>query len=435
MFTNTQHKQEQENALQNPFLLTFMKKNLIQYPSSHKFELKPESESSVAIIMRTKDRPILLVRGLSSVLNQIFSDWHLFIINDGGDPIVFEETLKPYRQRFENKISVIHNEISHGMEAASNVAIRAVLSANKGEEVAGVTTKRRFAFGIIHDDDDSWHPDFLLETVSFLEREENLYFGGVCSRVTLVEEEIRGTSIHILREIPYHPEVKEINLWNLMKGNPSCPISFLFRIELFENLELFNEKMPVYGDWDFFLRVSQFSDIGFLEKSLAYYHQRPIAKNDGSGSYANSVFSAKKDFEKCKMLYESSIFRNSILTTNKEPNGFFGILFALANLEKTVSWQTWQIRQKLNFPLASNGANSNIACSELHSKIDTLWIQTQNIHEKLDRGFEVMKKFDILWIQTQNIHEKLDRLLSREQEEKQYAPKKGILRKIFSIFK
>jgi glycosyltransferase involved in cell wall biosynthesis len=51
------------------------------------------------------------------------------------------------------ELRVLHHAHSKGMEAASNAGIHA----STGE------------FVVIHDDDDSWHPDFLRETVDYLD--------------------------------------------------------------------------------------------------------------------------------------------------------------------------------------------------------------------------------------------------------------------------
>jgi glycosyltransferase involved in cell wall biosynthesis len=50
----------------------------------------------VAVITRTKDRPLLLERAIKSVHNQTFKDYVHIIINDGGDSIALEKFLKTY---------------------------------------------------------------------------------------------------------------------------------------------------------------------------------------------------------------------------------------------------------------------------------------------------------------------------------------------------
>jgi glycosyltransferase involved in cell wall biosynthesis len=81
-------------------------------------ELAPASKegvSTVAIVMRTKDRPLLLARGLASVLSQTFSRWTLWLVNDGGSAERLEDVLASFRGRFGDRLRVIHNDTSLGM--------------------------------------------------------------------------------------------------------------------------------------------------------------------------------------------------------------------------------------------------------------------------------------------------------------------------------
>lgn len=51
-------------------------------------------DNSVAIIMRTKNRPVLLARAFESVIQQTHHEWHLYLINDGGDPKPINELIE-----------------------------------------------------------------------------------------------------------------------------------------------------------------------------------------------------------------------------------------------------------------------------------------------------------------------------------------------------
>ena len=52
-----------------------------------------EPSGSVAVVMRTKDRPVLLPRALASVLSQTHQNWRLYLVNDGGDRQAFDAVL------------------------------------------------------------------------------------------------------------------------------------------------------------------------------------------------------------------------------------------------------------------------------------------------------------------------------------------------------
>src|ERR1035437_4298058 len=108
----------------------------------------------VAIITRTKDRPLLLQRSLRSVLGQSYLDWLHVIVNDGGDPVTVDGIVARFSQAYGRRVKVIHNEKSVGMQNASNIAIQATES----------------EYIVIHDDDDSWTSVFLEECVKHLDR-------------------------------------------------------------------------------------------------------------------------------------------------------------------------------------------------------------------------------------------------------------------------
>lgn len=53
-------------------------------------------EAKVAIIMRTKNRLILLNRAIQSVISQTYDNWEIQLINNGGDIVQLQHLLKQY---------------------------------------------------------------------------------------------------------------------------------------------------------------------------------------------------------------------------------------------------------------------------------------------------------------------------------------------------
>ena len=290
-----------------------MNSKLFNFPNSHEFQLPEEHKASVAIIMRTKDRPILLVRALSSIICQRFSDWHLFLVNDGGDEQLLQETIIPYLPKFVGKFTFFTNPVSLGMEAASNIAARAIMDANNGKAVPNLPQTRRFAYAVVHDDNNSWHPDFLSETTAFLELPSNLRFGGVCTQTLAIEEKIIDETIQIVAESLFKPEVRSVLLQDLLIENKFPPIAFLYRVELFSKIGLYNEHLPVLGDWDFNLRVAAFADIGFLEKTLARHH----SCYESAEGYKNSDIATNQVHRKTQELYKAAIIRETLIKNNE----------------------------------------------------------------------------------------------------------------------
>ncbi|WP_323813311.1 glycosyltransferase [Cellvibrio sp. NN19] len=232
----------------------------------------PVPTGRVAIITRTKNRPILLKRAAESVVNQTYDNYIWVIVNDGGEESPVVDVIKSSGVH-PSKVILVSNPISLGMEAASNRGI----SQSESDYI------------IIHDDDDSWKPEFLQRTVSFLESQTHAHYSGVITGTTYISEEIKtdgDVKIHAQR--PYNDWVKTVHLAEMANGNFFAPIAFLFSRNIYEQLKGFDESLPVLGDWDFNLRFLAKSNIGVIPQALANYHHRDVNNNAGS-NYSNSV--------------------------------------------------------------------------------------------------------------------------------------------------
>ena len=81
------------------------------------------SLAKVAIITRTKNRPLLLERALNSVSSQTLKDFVWVIVNDGGD----QEPVNQIVASGQNDglvVKCIHNQESLGMEVTVTVVFK-----------------------------------------------------------------------------------------------------------------------------------------------------------------------------------------------------------------------------------------------------------------------------------------------------------------------
>jgi len=140
----------------------------------------------VAIITRTKNRPLTLARVLRSIRQQSLQDFVWVVVNDGGDE---EPVNKIIAQALSIGIDAIvfHNARSLGMEGASNIGIK----------------NSESKYIVIFDDDDTWNIDFLDKTVNFLDNVDNSLFKGVVTRTLIIEEEIGNNNIIYKRSYPF----------------------------------------------------------------------------------------------------------------------------------------------------------------------------------------------------------------------------------------
>jgi glycosyltransferase involved in cell wall biosynthesis len=224
---------------------------------------------TISIITRTKDRRLLLPRALQSVLRQTREDWELIIVNDGGDPEPVDRLLQAHKSEAGNRVRVIHREVSTGMEAASNAGI--------------VQASGRYL--VIHDDDDSWHPEFLRTCLDHLEQ-AGPRVGGVVTHSSRVSENIADGAVEILGRTPYNPWLTWVSIADMAHGNLFSPISFVFRRSVYDEVGGFREDLPVLGDWEFNLRFLAGYEIDVIPKELANYHLR---QRQLTGNYGNTV--------------------------------------------------------------------------------------------------------------------------------------------------
>jgi glycosyltransferase involved in cell wall biosynthesis len=228
----------------------------------------------VTIITRTKSRPLLLQRALHSALAQTFQDWQQVIVNDGGDPAPVDRLVAAAADRYTGRSRVLHHDTSHGMEAASNAGLRA-------------STSR---YVVIHDDDDTWHPEFLQRTVHFLESKRNApSVAGVITYTERIVEKLHNDQITKIRREDFTVRPDSTLFFRMLESNTFPPISFLYRRDVFDKIGYYREDLPVLGDWEFNVRFLQAYDIGFIRERLAYYHHRVAATDK---DYNNSVVDA-----------------------------------------------------------------------------------------------------------------------------------------------
>ena len=228
----------------------------------------------VAIITRTRDRPITLDRTVRSVLGQTFQSWELVVVSDQGNLPSIQQVTEHHAGALAGRAHVLHRERSVGMEAATNHGIANSVS----------------RYIAVHDDDDTWHPDFLTRTVAFLEAAD-ASIGGVVTGTELVLERFRGNQLVEVARRALRLPTAPITPTLIRGRNPFPPISFLFRRIAFEQVGLYREDLAALGDWEFNLRFAERFGVGVIPATLAFWHIRRGARG-ALRNYANSSYQA-----------------------------------------------------------------------------------------------------------------------------------------------
>ena len=271
---------------------------------------------TVAVLVRTKDRPRFLRRALANIAEQTFTDYTVCIINDGGDESATRAILQasPLAHLLEGDAPRLMLITTSGgnMEAASNAGLAATDS----------------KFVAIHDDDDLWAPEFLERTVGALRASEAL----ICSTrvVERYERETPEGEFEVYEERIFHDGLPGFGLQFLYRTNRTVPIGILYRRRLHELVGFYDESLPVVGDWEFNLRAAAVTEVLLVDEPLAYWSLRPEA----DGAEANSV---QRQAEHAR--FDASVRARAIrddLQSGGRPGPYLYQAHLMADLERRV---------------------------------------------------------------------------------------------------
>lgn len=242
----------------------------------------------VSIIIRTKDRPVLLSRALESICSQTFGDFEMIIVNDGGDPDAVAGCVETLSEQKRARVRRIDHRSAQGRWPAANAGVREA----RGELL------------VLHDDDDRWDPHFLEACVGYLD--ENPDREGIVARTTIVRERLVDGAYETLETEPFVPESITPLLMDQMRFNHFVPIGFVYRARLHDELGPYDERHPVVADWQFNTQVLLRGPLDYVSpRPLAFWHQRPSA----AGVDGNSVIAEGNAHQLFDALLRDEAFR------------------------------------------------------------------------------------------------------------------------------
>ena len=223
--------------------------------------------TKVAIITRTKDRPVFLRRAIESVSAQTAGDYVHVIVNDGGKKDEVQSVIELFSDDIQQKIKLFHRKTPSG--APDTIFNESIDRADS-------------TYVAIHDDDDTWHPEFLERTLHVLDSGKK----AVVVRTNRIYETFKDSKIKRIKSEPYMPEMVAVSLYRQCIENQLTPIALIFSRDAYKAIGKFDSSLPVAGDWEFGIRFLKAYDVEFLDPgfALAYYHHR---KNISDNSYAS----------------------------------------------------------------------------------------------------------------------------------------------------
>lgn len=253
----------------------------------------------VAVVVRTKDRPVFLRRALDDIAAQTLVERdrgavRVVIVNDGGDAervrrLIGGHPLAP-------TVTVVDNASSRGRWTAANQGVAAVGS----------------DYLVLHDDDDTWHPDFLSETLAFLDVPENAAYAGVATFNDEVRERAQGDGFVEVSREPFLREVQHIAFVELCRRNLFPPIAYLYRRSVHDAVGPYDESMTVLADWEFNLRTARRFDIGMITKPLAYWHKRVDTTDASDGASRNATAGGEWGYDENAVRLANRLLRDDL---------------------------------------------------------------------------------------------------------------------------
>ncbi|WP_051185151.1 glycosyltransferase [Desulfatiglans anilini] len=208
----------------------------------------------VSVIMPVYNRERYVCQAIESVLQQIYKDFELIVIDDGStdrsaDLIAsFSDSRLHYLRQRHSGISAAMN---HGLQVAS------------GQYIARL------------DSDDVWLPQMLASQVAILEKETDI--GVVYAKAQQIDEtgnrmrEVRGKAMHFTGD----------SLKSILFEDFTCNITVVARRGCFALAGRYDTSLYGNEDWDMWLRIAKHCKFKFNDQILAFFrsHSGNITKN------------------------------------------------------------------------------------------------------------------------------------------------------------
>jgi len=218
----------------------------------------PKRAPKVSVILRTKDRPLLLERALKGLAAQSFDDYELVIVNDGGTP----PNLAGGPQ-----ITIINNPNSLGRSGAADKGLKAA----KGDYV------------LFHDDDDTLLPEALAILSETLDAAPEA-IGAICGYEIITEAGEAGDFKETEPRRSHIPDLPP-TLTDLAFANSLLTISTLFKRKAAIQAGGITLGLDALEDWDLWLRLMLEGDFALTKQVLARQHIREAS----DGAYNQSA--------------------------------------------------------------------------------------------------------------------------------------------------
>jgi glycosyltransferase involved in cell wall biosynthesis len=204
---------------------------------------KNSERPRVSVVMATYNYGQFITYAIQSVVNQTFTDWELVIVDDGSK----DDTSNVVERHLSDQRIRYYFQPNRGQPHAKNAGI----GLSRGQLIAFL------------DADDAWLPTKLAKQVRLFDNDPDL--GVVYSR-RFVMDAFGKVLTEELRDMARGDVLKEA----IQRTIPPFS-STLVRREVFENVGMFDESIPVAIDYDLWLRVALKYRFDYVDEPLLLY--------------------------------------------------------------------------------------------------------------------------------------------------------------------
>ncbi|MCB0208469.1 MAG: PIG-L family deacetylase [Anaerolineae bacterium] len=236
-----------------------------------------KSRPLVSVIIRTKNRNMLLRQALSSVLTQTYPHLEIIVVNDGGeDSTSIMEEFRPHLA-----IQYIAHDQPRGRAAAANTGLRAA----KGKYINFL------------DDDDLFYADHIEKLAGFLESTGESFAYSDCERG---DYQWQGQKflLHGQRQLFNGVDFDRDRLY----FNNYIPLmTAMFTHQLWKKVGPLDEALDCLEDWDLWLRMAQHTTFHHIPGVTAEYRNL-VDHNYDNRTWTLKIYDKYRDYWSSEIL-------------------------------------------------------------------------------------------------------------------------------------
>jgi len=192
----------------------------------------------VSVVIPTFNRQNTIIKTIESVLNQSLRPDEIIVIDDGSN----DNTKYILKEYLEKIVYIFQDNL--GVSSARNKGIN-------------VAKNRWIAF---LDSDDIWHKDKLKIQIDFHEKNKNFLWSH--TNEVWIKNNIKVNKKKHQQKFGGDVFDKALNQMFI------SPSSVIINKDIFDKVGLFDENLPVCEDYDLWLRVLSFYQIGYIDIEL-----------------------------------------------------------------------------------------------------------------------------------------------------------------------